>query len=63
MHAVCAAGYNIRRLLRMIRKKAIGLFLSLFKALGLAKCLRVNQSLATIKPLQGLRNQTDRAFA
>jgi IS5 family transposase len=55
MHAVlCAAGCNIRWLLRMIRKKTIGLFLSLPQALGLAPCLRVNQSSATIKPLSAL---------
>jgi len=64
MHAVlCAAGYNIRWLLRMIRKKGISLFLSLLQALGLATCVRVNQSSANIKPLSALRNQTDRAFA
>ena len=64
MHAVlCAAGYNIRWLLRMIRKKGIGLFLSLLQTLGLATSLRVNQSSATIKPRSALRNQTERAFA
>jgi hypothetical protein len=64
MHAVlCAAGYNIRWLLRMIRKKGISLFLSLLKALGLATCVRVNQSSANIKPLSALRNQTERVFA
>ena len=40
IHAVlCAAGYNIRWLLRMIRKKGIRLYLSLIKALGLAGLL------------------------
>jgi hypothetical protein len=64
IHTVlCAAGYNIRWLLRMIRKKGISLFLSLIQALGLATCLRVNQSSVTIKPLSALRNQTERAFA
>jgi len=64
IHAVlCAAGYNIRWLLRMIRKKSIGLFLSLSKALGLATCLRVIQSSTVIKPLSALRTQTERAFA
>jgi hypothetical protein len=64
MHAVlCAAGYNIRWLLRMIRKKGISLFLSLLQTLGLATCLRVIHSPATIKPRSALRNQTDRAFA
>jgi hypothetical protein len=64
IHAVlCAAGHNIRWLLRMIRKKGISLFLSLVKSLRLATCLRVNQSSGTIKPLSALRNQTERAFA
>ena len=64
IHTVlCAAGYNIRWLLRMIRKKGISLFLALLKALGLATCLRGNQSAATIKPLSALRNKTERAFA
>jgi hypothetical protein len=31
--ALCAAGYNIRWLLRMIRKKGLGLYLALIKAL------------------------------
>jgi len=36
IHAVlCAAGYNIRWLLRMIRKKGIRLYLTLIKVLGL----------------------------
>ena len=36
IHAVlCAAGYNIIWLLRMIRKKGLGLYLALIKALGL----------------------------
>jgi IS5 family transposase len=36
IHAVlCAAGYNIRWLLRMILKKGLGLYLALIKALGL----------------------------
>ena len=63
MHAVlCAAGDNIRWLLRMIRKQGISLFLSLLQALGLATCLRVIRSLATINPRSALRNQTERAF-
>jgi transposase, IS5 family len=34
IHAVpCAAGYNIRWLLIMIRKKGLGLYLALIKAL------------------------------
>ena len=37
IHAVlCAAGYNIRWLLRMIRKKGIRLYLALIKLLGLS---------------------------
>ena len=40
IHAVlCAAGYNIRWLLRMIRKKGIRLYLSLIKELGLTGLL------------------------
>ena len=40
IHAVlCAAGYNIRWLLRMIRKKGIRLYLTLIKALGLGRLL------------------------
>jgi IS5 family transposase len=36
IHAVlCAAGYNIRWLLRMIRKKGLGLYFALIKVLGL----------------------------
>ena len=35
LHAVlCAAGYNIRWLLRMITKKGLGLFLRLLNAIG-----------------------------
>jgi len=37
IHAVmCAAGYNIRWLLRMIRKKGIRLYFALIKLLGLS---------------------------
>ena len=40
IHAVlCAAGYNIRWLLRRIRKKGLGLYLALIKALGLGGLL------------------------
>jgi SAM-dependent methyltransferase len=43
IHAVlCAAGYNIKWLLRMIRKKGIRLFLSLLQAFGLGR--RTNRS-------------------
>jgi IS5 family transposase len=35
IHAVlCAAGYNIRWLLRMIRKRGLGLYLALINVLG-----------------------------
>jgi len=45
IHAVlCAAGYNIRWLLRMIRKKGIRLYLTLIKALGLQGILTKNSS-------------------
>jgi IS5 family transposase len=57
-----AAGYNIRWLLRMIRKKGIGLFFLLIQTLGLETCLRVNQSSATIKPLSALLPQSNRVF-
>ena len=43
IHAVlCAAGYNIRWLLRMIRKKGIRLYLTLIKLLGLGGLLAKN---------------------
>ena len=43
IHAVlCAAGYNIRWLLRMIRKKGIRLYLALIKLLGLGGLLAKN---------------------
>ena len=45
--ALCAEGYNIRWLLRMIRKKGICLYLALIKLLGLrgliAKIQATNQ--------------------
>ena len=64
IHAVlCAAGYNIGWLLRMIRKKGIGLFLLLIQTLGLAKCLRAIQSSMTINALFSFKTQTARAFA
>jgi len=44
IHAVlCAAGYNIRWLLRMIRKKGIRLYLALIKLLGLRGLLEKNK--------------------
>ena len=43
IHAVlCAAGFNIRWLLRMIRKKGIRLYLTLIKVLGLTGLLAKN---------------------
>jgi len=36
---LCAAGYNIRWLLRMIRKKGLGLYLALIKVFGLSRLL------------------------
>jgi IS5 family transposase len=43
IHAVlCAAGYNIRWLLRMIRKKGIRLYFALIKLLGLSGLLAKN---------------------
>jgi len=45
IHAVlCAAGYNIRWLLRMIRKKGIRLYLALIKLLSLSSILAKNAS-------------------
>ena len=41
LHAVlCAAGYNIRWLLRMIAKEGLGLFLRLLEAAGLTDLQR-----------------------
>jgi IS5 family transposase len=39
MPVLCAAGYNIRWLLRMIRKRGLGLYLALIKVLGLGGLL------------------------
>jgi IS5 family transposase len=40
IHAVlCAAGYNIRWLLRMIRKRGLGLYWALIKGLSLGSLL------------------------
>jgi IS5 family transposase len=45
LHSVlCAAGFNIRWLLRMIRKKGIRLYLDLIKLLGLRRLLAKNLS-------------------
>jgi IS5 family transposase len=59
IHAVlCAAGYNIRWLLRMIRKKGLGLYLALIKALGLGGLLA-----GVTKIIQGEAMRRDRNIA
>jgi IS5 family transposase len=52
LHAVlCAAGYNIRWLLRMIVKKGLGLLLRLLQAIGLAGMLeKLAEILACNRP-------------
>ena len=53
IHAVlCAAGYNIRWLLRMIRKKGLGLYLALIKALGLGGLLFLVTELTQVEALR-----------
>jgi IS5 family transposase len=53
IHAVlCAAGYNIRWLLRMIRKKGIRLYLALIKLLGLSALLAKNLPINQIEQLR-----------
>lgn len=59
---LCAAGYSVLWLLRIIRKEGISHFLSIIEARGFATCLRVIQSPATIKPPSGFKPQTERAF-
>ena len=50
IHAVlCAAGYNIRWLLRMIRKKGIRLYLALIKLLGLSGLLTKNSPIKHVE--------------
>jgi len=50
IHAVlCAAGYNIRWLLRMIRKKGLRLYLALIKVLGLGGLLAKNTPIKHIE--------------
>jgi len=50
IHAVlCAAGYNIRWLLRMIRKKGLRLYLTLIKVLGLGGLLAKNTPIKHIE--------------
>ena len=64
IHAVlCAAGYNIKWLLRMIRKKGIRLFLSLLEALGLGQRTKANGQSNRINPFSGFKTYTQRAFA
>ncbi|MFM7658576.1 MAG: transposase, partial [Burkholderiaceae bacterium] len=56
IHAVlCAAGYNLRWLLRMIRKRGIGFYFALIRCLGLSNMiarlmliLRSNECTTTI---------------
>ena len=51
LHAVlCAAGFNIRWLLRMIIKKGIGLFLRLLQAAGLTDLQRKLRQILTVNP-------------
>jgi IS5 family transposase len=53
LHAVlCAAGFNIRWLLRMISKKGISLYLALIKVLGLAALIAKKLSSDRIEPLK-----------
>ena len=64
IHAVlCAAGYNIKWLLRMIRKKGIRLFLSLLQAFGLGKRTKASGQLSSTHPFAGFKTYTQRAFA
>ncbi|NCX13255.1 MAG: hypothetical protein EBW73_10655 [Betaproteobacteria bacterium] len=64
IHAVlCAAGYNIKWLLRMIRKKGIHLFLSLLQAFGLGQRTKANGQSNRINPFSGFKTYTQRAFA
>jgi IS5 family transposase len=47
---LCAAGYNIRWLLRMIIKKGVGLFLRLLQAVGLTDLQRKLRQIFTVNP-------------
>ncbi len=52
LHAVlCAAGYNIRWLLRMIVKKGLSLFLRLLQAAGWTDLERKLRGIFTVKPI------------
>lgn len=51
LHAVlCAAGYNIRWLQRMIVKKGLSLFLRLLQAAGFTDLLRKSRGIFTVNP-------------
>jgi len=64
IHAVlCAAGYNIKWLLRMIRNKGIRLFLSLLQALGLGRRTQGSRHSNRTHPFAGFKTYTRRAFA
>ena len=53
MNAVlCAAGFNIRWLLRMIAKKGIGLFLRLLQASGLVQLAQQLRKIFVCEPLK-----------
>ena len=58
LHAVlCAAGFNIRWLLRMIAKKGVGLFLRLLQAGGLGQLARQLRPIFVCEPLKaGAKN-------
>ncbi len=54
LHAVlCAAGYNIRWLLRMIVKKGLGLLLCLLQVSGLTGLIEKLAEIFGLKRLQG----------
>ena len=62
IHAVlCAAGYNIKWLLRMIRKKSIRLFLFLLQAFGLGQRTKASGQSNRINPFAGFKTYTQRA--
>ena len=64
IHAVlCAAGYNIKWLLRMIRKKAFRLPLVLLQALGLGHRTKASEQSNRINPISGFKTYIQRAFA
>ncbi len=53
LHAVlCAAGFNVRWLLRMIAKKGIGLFLRLLQVGGLGQLARQLRQIFVCEPLK-----------